>query len=325
MTNAGQSLSCRCVAPLLALALAGAAAVAGAQAYPTKVIRIVTAGVGGGNDLVSRLIAAGIAGPLGQPVIVENRGGGFAAGEAAYRAAPDGYTLLVMSGGLWIGPLVRRNVPYTVLRDFIPITLADRAPNILVVHPSLPVKTVRELIAFAKAHPGMLNYSSAGTASSSQLSGELFKAMAGVDMVNIQYKNNSQEIVDLLSGNMHLAFGTASAVMPHIRDRKLRALAVTGAQPSPLAPGLATIAASGLPGYESESYHAVFAPARTPAAIVTRLNHEIVKLLKSAEVKERLFQSGVESVGGSQEELRALIQAEVARWSKVIREAGIKG
>jgi tripartite-type tricarboxylate transporter receptor subunit TctC len=304
--------------------LACAAAGTGAQPYPSKVVRIVTAGVGGGNDLVSRLIAAGISGPLGQQVIVENRGGGFAAGEAVYRSPPNGYTLLVMSGGLWVGPLIRRNVPYDVQRDFIPITLADRAPNILVVHPSLPVKSVRELIAFAKARPAAINYSSAGTASSSHLSGELFKALAGVDMVNIQYKNNSQENIDLMAGYVQAAFGTASAVMPHIRDGKLRGLAVTSAQPSPLAPGLPTIAASGVAGYESESFHAAFAPAKTPEPIVRRLNAEIVKVLRGPEGRERLLSYGVEAVGSTPDELAALVKAEIARWSKIIQQAGLR-
>ena len=295
-----------------------------AQTYPTRPIRIITAGVGGGNDLVSRLIAQGISGPLGQQVIVENRSGGLVAGEAAARAAPDGYTLLVMSGSLWVGQLVRRKVPYDVQRDFIPITLADRAPNILVVHPSLPVKSVRELIAFAKARPGELNFSSAGTAASSHLSGELFKAMSGIMVVNIQYKSHSQEMIDLIAGRIHLAFSNPQTSQAYIKAGKLRALAVTSPQPSALVPGLPTIAASGLPGYESESFHAVFAPAKTSDAIVRRLNQEIVNALRSSETKELLLSSGVESVGSSPEELTALLKADIARWEKVIREAGIR-
>jgi tripartite-type tricarboxylate transporter receptor subunit TctC len=280
--------------------------------------------VGGGNDLVSRLIAQGISGPLGQQVIVENRSGGLVAGEAAARAAPDGYTLLVMSGSLWVGPLVRRKVPYDVQRDFIPITLADRAPNILVVHPSLPVKSVRELIAFAKARPGALNFSSAGTAASSHLSGELFKAMSGISVVNIQYKAHSQEMIDLIAGRIHMAFSNPQTSQAYIKAGKLRALAVTSPQPSALVPGLPTIAASGLPGYESESFHAAFAPAKTPDAIVRRLNQEIVNALRAPETKELLLSSGVESVGSSPEELVALLKADIARWGKVIREAGIR-
>ena len=295
-----------------------------AQNWPSRPIRIVTAGVGGGNDLVSRMIAQGISGPLGQQVVVENRGGGIIPGEVVARSAPDGYTALVMSGSLWVGQLVRARVPYDVQRDFVPITLADRAPNVVVVHPSVPVKSIRELVAFTKAHPGALNYSSAGTASSSHLSGELFKALAGVNIVNIQYKNNSQETIDLLAGHMHMAFTTASVVVPYMKNGKLRPLAVTSAQPSPLMPGLPTVAAGGLPGYESESLHAVFVPAKTPEPIVRRLHQEIVKVLKSQEMRDQLFATGVESVGSSQEELAALVKSEIARWGKVIREAGIR-
>ena len=318
----GRDVSLPRIAACCVLALAAGATCA--QNYPVRPIRIITAGVGGGNDLVSRLIAQGISGPLGQQVIVENRSGGLVAGEAAARAAPDGYTLLVMSGSLWVGQLVRRRVPYDVLRDFIPITLADRAPNILVVHPSLPVKSVRELIAFAKARPGALNFSSAGTAASSHLSGEFFKAMAGISVVNIQYKSHSQEMIDLIAGRMHLTFSNPQTSQAYIKAGKLRALAVTSPQPSALVPGLPTIASSGLPGYESESFHAVFVPAKTPDAIVRRLNQEIVRTLRAPETRELLLSSGVEAVGGSQEELLALLKADIARWDKVIKDAGIR-
>jgi tripartite-type tricarboxylate transporter receptor subunit TctC len=299
------------------------AAIAGAQTYPSKPIRIVTAGIGGGNDWLSRVIAQGISIPLGQPVIVDNRGGGVIPGEVVARAPADGYTVLVMSGGLWIGQLMRK-VPYDVLRDFAPITLADRAPNILVVHPSVPVRSVKELIALAKAKPGMLNYSSAGTASSSHLSGELFKALAAVDMVNIQYKNSSQETVDLIAGNIQLAFGTASVVLPYVKAGKLRALAVTSAERSALAPNLPAIAASGVPGYQSESLHAVFAPAKTPEPILKRLHAEIVKLLRMPETREQFLTAGVEVVANSPDELAAIMRSEIARWSGVIRRAGIR-
>jgi tripartite-type tricarboxylate transporter receptor subunit TctC len=297
--------------------------ISGAQSYPTKPIRIVTAGVGGGNDWLSRVIAQGISGPLGTPLVVDNRGGGVIPGEVVSRAAPDGYTLLVMAGSLWVGQLMRKT-PYEVQRDFVPITLADRAPNVLVVHPSLPVKSVHDLVALAKAKPSLLNYSSAGTASSSHLSGELFKALARVSMVNIQYKNNSQEMVDLLAGNVQLAFGTASVVSPYVKAGRLRALAVTSAKPSPLAPGLPAIAEAGLPGYQAEALHAVFAPARTPDVIVRRLNAEIVKLLHAPSTQEQFFAAGVEAVGSTPDELAATVTSEIARWGNVIRQAGIR-
>jgi tripartite-type tricarboxylate transporter receptor subunit TctC len=310
--------ACACTAALMMIGTP-----ATPQTYPSKPVRIVTAGIGGGNDWLSRVIAQGVSIPLGQPVIVDNRGGGVIPGEVVARAPADGHTILVMSGGLWIGQLMRK-VPYDVLRDFAPITLADRAPNILVVHPSVPVRSVKELIALAKAKPGALNYSSAGTASSSHLSGELFKALTGVDMVNIQYKNSSQETVDLIAGNIQLAFGTASVVIPYVKAGKLRALAVTSAERSSLAPDLPAIASSGIPGYQSESLHAVFAPAKTPEAIVRRLHSEIVKLLRMPETKEQFLMAGVEVVANSPEELGAIMRAEIARWSEVIKRAGIR-
>ncbi|MGZ5116998.1 MAG: tripartite tricarboxylate transporter substrate-binding protein [Burkholderiales bacterium] len=318
--GAARTLAC---ALTLAAFGANANAQAQAQAWPTKPIRIVTAGVGGGNDWLSRVIAQGIAGPLGQQLVVDNRGGGVIPGEVVSRTAPDGYTLLVMAGSLWVGQLMRKT-PYEVQRDFAPITLADRAPNVLVVHPSLPLKSVQDLVALARAKPSLLNYSSAGTASSSHLSGELFKALARVNMVNIQYKNNSQEMVDLLAGNVQLAFGTASVVSPYVKTGRLRALAVTSAKPSPLAPGLPAIAQAGLPGYQAEALHAVFAPARTPDAIVRRLNAEIVKLLHAPSTKEQFFAAGVEAVGSTPEELAATVTSEIARWGSVIRQAGIR-
>jgi tripartite-type tricarboxylate transporter receptor subunit TctC len=293
-----------------------------AQGYPVKPIRIITAGVGGGNDWVSRVIAQGISPALGQQVVVENRGGGPIPGEIVSRAAPDGYTVLVMSGNLWVGPLLRK-VTYDVVRDFAPITLADRAPNIVVVHPSLPVRSIRQLIELARAHPGMLNYSSAGTGSSSHLSGELFKALAHVDIVNIQYKNNSQELVDLVSGNIQVAFTTAAPVMPHVRAGKLRALAVTSLKPSPLVPGLPSVADEGLPGYQAESLHAVFVPAKTPEAIVRRLHAEIVKVLHAPQTRELFLRAGVEPVGDAPDELGATVRSEIVRWGEVIRKAGI--
>jgi len=320
----------RCTAAAAAVLLASSLAppaysqLAATDSYPVKYIRIVTAGVGGGNDWLARVVAQGIAGPLGQPVIVENRGGGVIPGEVVSHAPADGYTLLAMSGSLWIGQLLRKT-PYDVLRDFVPISLADRAPNVVVVHPSLPVASIKELIALARAKPNLLNYSSAGTASSSQLSGELFKALAGVQMVNIQYKNNSQETVDLLSGHVQLSFATASVVMPQVKAGKLRALAVTSAQPSPLAPELPTVASAGLTGYESESLHAVFAPSGTADAIVRRLNAEIVKLLRTPTIREQFLATGVEAVGSSPAELAALVRTEMARWGAVIKQAGIHG
>jgi tripartite-type tricarboxylate transporter receptor subunit TctC len=297
-----------------------------AQNYPTKPIRIVTAAAGGGVDFATRLIATGITGPLGQPVVVDNRGGSAViAAEQVAHAPADGYTLLLYGSGFWLTPLMRDDSPYDAVRDFVPIVLTNRSPNILVVNPALPVKSVRELIALAKAHPNQLNYFTNGAGTSTHLAAELFKAMAHVQIMRINYKSAVQGLTDLMSGQIQLAFANAASATPHVNSHKLRALAVGSAEPSTLAPGLPTIAASGVPGYESSSVNALFAPAKTPAAIITRLNQEINRVLALPESKEKFFNTGAESVGGTPEELGAMVKSEIARMGKVIRDANIKG
>jgi tripartite-type tricarboxylate transporter receptor subunit TctC len=296
----------------------GASAVR-SQDYPSKPVRIITSGAGGGSDLVSRLVAQGISGSLGQPVIVENRGSGIVASSVA-QAPPDGYTLLGSPGSLWLAPFLGK-VTYDPLRDFAPISLTNRAPTILAVHPALPVKSVKELIALAKARPGALNYSSGGNGTTSHLAGELLKSMAGIDIVRIVYK--TQVSADLLSGEVQLVFGSAGAVMPHVKSGRLRALAVTSAQPSVLVPGLPTVASAGLPGFEIGTIFGFFAPGKTPESIVKRLNQEIVRFIRSPEAKERLISAGVEPVGSTPEELTATMKSEMARLGKVIKSAGI--
>ncbi|MBI3938727.1 MAG: tripartite tricarboxylate transporter substrate binding protein [Betaproteobacteria bacterium] len=297
-----------------------------AQSYPNKPIRIVTAEPGGANDLVARIIAHGISGPLGQQVIVENRGGasGIIAAQTVAKAPPDGYTLLLYASPLWIVPLMRSNMPYEPLSDFSPITWAASAPNILVVHPSLPVKSVKELIALARARPGELNFAIGGFGASPHLAAELFKALTGVNIVRINYRGGGPAVNDLLAGQVQLMFAAAGSVAPHIKSGRLRALAVTSAQPSALYPGLPTVAASGLPGYESASTYGIFAPAGTPATTINLLNLEIVRALNRADVKERLFGSGIETVGSPPEELTARMKSEMARLGKVIKDAGIR-
>ncbi len=296
---------------------------ASGQTYPNKPIRIVTIEPGGGGDLAARLIAQGLSGSLGQQVLVDNRGGGVIAIEIVAKAPPDGYTLLLYGGTLWIGPLLQ-NVSWDPVRDFSPITLAVTFPNIVAVHPSLPVKSVRELIALAQARPGELNYSSGSIGASTHLAAELFKSMAGVNIVRVPYKGGGPATIALVTGEVHLMFATVGLVTPHVKSGRLRALAVTTAQPSALAPGLPTVAASGVPGYESRSILGIFARARTPEVIINRLNQEIVRVLNRAEVKQRLFGSGVETVGSSPEESAATMKAETAKWGKVIKEAGIR-
>ena len=293
------------------------------QTYPNKPIRIVASGAGGTSDFVARLIAQGISGPLGQPVIVDNRGSGIIPGEIVSKAAPDGYNLLCTAGNFWITPLLQK-IPYDPVKDFSPITLATIAPALLVVHPSLPAKSVKELIALAKAKPGTLNYGSLPGASQAVLSSELFKSLAAVDLVGVPYRASAEPINALISNEVQLYFVALLGVAPHVKSGRLRALAVTSAQPSALAPGLPTVAAS-LPGYESVGLSAIFVPAKTPATIINRLNQEIVRYFKQADVKERAFNTGTELVGSSPEQLAATMSAETIRWGKVIKEAGIKG
>jgi tripartite-type tricarboxylate transporter receptor subunit TctC len=309
---------------LLALGLtAFAAAPASGQGYPAKPIRIVAGGVGGASDFAARVIAQGISLSLGQQAIVDNRGGVLPA-EAVSRAAPDGYTLLLHGSTIWLTPLLQDNVSYDPVRDFSPISWTNKSPNILVVHPSLPAQSVKELIALAKMRPGSLNYSSGSIGGSSFLAPELFKAMTGVNMVRIGYKSDRQELTDLLTGEVHLTFGAMAALTPHVRSGRLRALAVTSAQPSTLFPELPTIAAAGVPGYEAISILGAWAPAGTPAPVIHILNREIAGVLKQPETRKRFLATGVETVGSSPEEFAAKIKAEMVKWSRIFKAAGIR-
>jgi tripartite-type tricarboxylate transporter receptor subunit TctC len=295
---------------------------ASAQDYPNRPIRLITAPAGGGADLVSRIIAQGISGPLGQPVVVENRPSGVVPGEIVSKAAPDGYTLL-LSATLWMTPLFQKNVSWDPVRDFAPVSLTIRQPNLVVVHPSLPVKSVRDLVALAKARPGKLNYASGPTGSTPQLAGELFKSLAGIDIVAVPYKGGGPALNDLLAGQVQLMIPNAAGAAPYVKAGRLRALAVTSIAPSPLFPNLPTAAAT-VPGYESATLHAMFAPAKTPASVINRLHQEIVRFLNNAEVQEKFFNSGSEVVASSPEQLTATIKSEMARLEKLIKDAGIR-
>jgi tripartite-type tricarboxylate transporter receptor subunit TctC len=320
----------------MALVSQGAAIIAGilfaigsplaiAQNFPNKPIRIVTSGVGGSPDIVARLVAHELTPRLGQQVIVDNRASGIIQGEAVLNATPDGYTLLISGSTFVIGPLLQNNIPYDPIRDFAPVTLIGSTPNVLVVHPAVPANSVRELIALARSKPGALNYASGGTGSSNHLAAELFKSMAGVDIVRIPYKSVSGAIADLLAGQVQLTFGSAASVAPHIKTGKLRALGVTSAGPSELFPGVLPIAQAGVPGYESVGMTGMFAPGRTPSARIRQLNQEIVRLLQQPEIKEKFLGASVETVGSTPQQFQARIKLEVARLGKVIRDAGIKG
>jgi len=304
--------------------LAAGAGVASGQDYPNKPVRMVTAAPGAAGDFVARLVALGLTDSWGQQVIVENRGGsGVIPIEIVAKALPDGYTLLVFGTTLWLLPLIQK-VSYNPIGDFSPITLAAVTPLLLVVHPSLPVKSIKELIAWAKAKPGELNYASGISGSATHLPAELFKAMAGVNIVRVAYKGGAPAISALIGGEVQVMFATASGAGPHVNSGRLRALAVTSAQPSALFPGLPTVAASGLPGYDAASIMCIFAPAKTPAALVGLLNREIVRVLNKADVKERFIKAGSEVVASSPKELAAAMKSDMATMGKVIRDAGIR-
>ena len=292
------------------------------QDFPTKSIRMATSGAGGGNDFVARLVAPALTAGLGQQVIVDNRGGLIAA-ELVSRAAADGYTLLVSSNSMWIGPLLRKT-PYDPISDFSAISTTTRAPLILAVHPSHQVSSVKELIALAKSKPGELNYASTTPGGPSHISMELLKSMAGVNIVRISYKGGGAAITGLLSGEVGMTIDGGSQLMPHIKSGKLKALAVTTAQPSALAPGLPPVAASGLPGFEAAQLSGVLAPAKTPKPVINRLNQEIVRALNQPDVKEKFFNSGAEAASSSPEQFAAAVRSEMNRLGKVIKEAGIK-
>jgi len=294
-----------------------------AQTYPYKPVRIVTSEVGGGADFQARLIANGISSALGQQVIIENRGGGVFPGDAVAKASPDGYTFLYSGSAHWLLPFMRDNVPYDPVKDFAPVTLPVRAPNLLVVHPSVPAQSVKELIALAKAKPGVLNYGSGAPGSSSHIAPELFKSLAGVDIVRVPYKGTGPAINDLLGGQLQMMFSNASSVMPHVKTGRVRALGVSSMQPSALAPGVPTVSV-GLPGFESVSNLGIFAPARTPAAVIRRINQEVVRYLTTEDAKERMLKAGVETVASTPEHLAAVVQSEMERMGKVIRSVGIR-
>ena len=292
------------------------------QNYPDKPVRLLGSLPGGGSDLLMRLIAPPLATFLGQPVVIDNRPANLL-GEIGSKAPPDGYTAIVVGTSFVIGPLLFKT-SWDPLRDFAPITLVDRAPNLLVVHPSVPAKSVKELIALAKTKPGQLNYASGAIGGGPHLSGELFKSMAGVNIVHIPYKGNPPALTNLIAGEVQMMFPNTSAAMPYVKSGRLRAVAVTSAQPSPLVPGLPTVAASGLPGYESSTMDAVVAPAKTPATIINRLHQDIVRVLAQAPVQETLFNQGTVVVGSTPEELEKFFKSETVKWGKVIKEAGIR-
>ncbi len=310
------------------LLIATGSSLAATQPYPTHAIRLVVPfAPGGGTDIVARTVGQKLGESLGQQVVVDNRAGaaGIIGTELVARSAADGYTLLMGSNGpLAINPTYYAKLPYDPLKDFAPVALVTTMPFVMVVHPSLPVKSVRDLVALAKARPGQLNFASPGNGSTNHLSGELLKIMAGINIVHIPYKGVALSAADLISGQVQLLSGDLSTLMPHVRSGKMKALAVTSAKRSTLVPKLPTVSESGVPGYEVSGWFGVLAPAGTPREIVARLNAEILKGLGSGDVRERLAALGGEVAGGTPEQFADHLRGEIAKWGKLITSIGLK-
>ncbi len=321
------SAACSARVSVASIACVLAAAGACAQPYPAKPVRFVLpyGAPGGSPDIIARTIGAKLTEAWGQQVVVEPRvgAGGTIGTEVVANAAPDGYTLLLTSPSHAINVTLYPKLPYDAVADFIPITQLVEVPNILVIHPSLPARSVKELIALAKAKPGSLNYGSAGSGSSQHLAGELFRKMAGVDMVHIPYKGGGGVVVDLIAGQVQLTFGSATS-LPYVRSGRLIALAVTTARRVSSLPALPTIAESGLPGYEASAWYALFAPARTPRPIIDKVQAEVVRALKSPDVRERLAFETIQPVGSTSAELAEFLKREIAKWGAIVRESGAK-
>ena len=296
--------------------------------YPNRPIRFfVGFPPGGTNDIMARVLSPKLSEFLGQSVIVENRGGANAsiAADLVAHAAPDGYTIMIVAPGHATNPALLK-LNFDSLKDFAFITLAAESQNLLVVHPSFPPRSVKELIAFSKKQPpGSINYGSSGTGTTVHLSAELFQFMTGVKWLHIPYKGGGPAVVDLLAGQHVIYFGNVPTVITHARNGRLRALATTGPKRTPAAPDIPTVAETGVPGYDVTTAYGVAAPAKTPRPILDRLHAELIKVLNSADIRERLQGLGADPVGNTPEQYTVFMQNEIAKWTKVIRAAGIKG
>lgn len=318
----------RVLAILELLAMAGAGTCALAQEWPVKPIRFIAPNLPGGpTDILARLIGQKLAETLGQPVVIENRAGaaGNIGTEAAAKAPPDGYTLVTGNNATFGANVsLYKRLGFDPVRDFTPVIQVATQPNILVVHPSLPATSVKELVALAKARPGQLNYSGSGMGAAAHLAAELFKSMTATNIVHIPYKSAAPALTDLIAGETQLMFATSLSVMQHIKANRVRALGVTTAKRSRFLPELPTIAEAGVPGFEASTWHGVLVPAGTPSAIVERLNTEINRMLQIADVRERLAAMGAEIVGGSAKEFADHIQREIPKWAKVVKAIGVQ-
>jgi tripartite-type tricarboxylate transporter receptor subunit TctC len=314
---------------LLAVSLAFATgATAFAQDYPTRPIRyIVGQAPGGSSDTLARMLTQRVGDGLGQQLVVDNRPGatGIIGAEVVAKANPDGYTLLQAATSHATNPAMLTKLPYDSVRNFTPISLLSQQPNIWIVHPSVPVKNIKELIAYVRSKPGQLNFGSSGTGGSQHLAGELLKGMTGIDMTHIPYKGSPPALIDLLAGRVPIMSSTMPPVLPHIRTGKVRALAVTSAKRSPALPDLPTVAESGVPGYEAIAWQGLLGPGGMPKPIVARINAEFVKVLKQPDVMAKLNEQGYETVASPPEWFAAYIRSEIVKWTKVIKAAGIKG
>jgi len=313
------------VAAVLALASIGAAH---AQVYPNRPLRaIVPIAPGGGTDTTGRLVLTRLGEVLGQQIVVDNRagGGGTIGAMIAAKALPDGYTFLFGSISTHaVNPAMYKKLPYDHIKDFAPVSLIGKVPNVLVVHPSLPVKTVGDLINYAKANPGKINYGSAGIGSPPHLSMELLKSITGVNILHVPYKGAGPALAELLGGQTQVMCTSLAGQLPHIKAGRVRALAVTTAKRNAQVPDVPTMIEAGVPGYEVTIWYAVFFPAGAPKAIIARLNSELVKILNGADMKERMAQIGVDPAPSTPEELAAFVKAETIKYTKVAQDAGIK-
>jgi tripartite-type tricarboxylate transporter receptor subunit TctC len=312
----------------MTIVLCGVASQCFAQAdYPTKPVRVIVGQApGGGNDIQTRLFAQKLTEAFGRAFVVENRtgGGSVVSYRTVAQAPPDGYTLLGVTGGFTIAPAVHANLGFDPLHDLAPISLVAQAPFLLLVHPSLPARNVKELLAIARAKPGALTYASAGQGSSTHLAFALFTTLARISMTHVPYKGTGPALVDTISGQVQMLMGNVLSSLQYAKSGKLRALAVSTAKRSAALPELPTIAESGVPHYECSTWHGWFAPGGTPAAIVNRLSAELARSVKAPDVQARLGPDGAEGVGSSPEQLRQFIVTDIARWRKVVAEAGIK-
>ncbi len=308
--------------------LAGVCANAPAQEYPVKAIRFIAPNLPGGpTDILARLIGQKLAESFGHPVVIENRAGagGNIGTEAAAKSPPDGYTLVTGNNATFGANVsLYKHLSFDPIKDFAPLVLVATQPNILVVHPSLPVTSVKQLIVLAKARPGELNYAGSGMGAVAHLAAELFKTMAQVNIVHIPYKSAAPALIDVIAGQNQVMFATSLSVQPHIKSQKLRALAVTTAKRSRLMPELPTIAEAGVPGFEAMTWHGVLTTGGTPPAIVNKLNAEINRILQLPDVRERLGALGAEIIGGTPKEFADHIQREIPKWAKVIKDAGVR-